>query len=101
MALLNLTKALADRGRHEGIRVNAVNPGRIATERLTRNIERMAQQQGITSEEAGRQHLATVGIKRFGLPREIGALCAYLASSHADFMQGTVIDIDGGETRAL
>ncbi len=101
VALLNLTKALADRGRHEGIRVNAVNPGRIATERLTRNIERMAQQQGITSEEAGRQHLATVGIKRFGLPREIGALCAYLASSHADFMQGTVIDIDGGETRAL
>jgi len=101
VALLNLTKALADKGRHDGVRVNAINPGRIATDRLTRNIERMAQQQAITGEEAGRRLLATVGINRFGTPQEIGSLCAYLASSHADFIQGTVIDIDGGETRAL
>src|SRR5215471_13299873 len=33
-ALLNLTKALADRGVAEGVRVNAINPGSIATERL-------------------------------------------------------------------
>ena len=101
VALLNLTKALADKGRKDGVRVNAINPGRIATDRLTRNIERMANQQAITNEEASRSLLATVGINRFGMPQEIGSLCAYLASRHADFIQGTVIDIDGGETRAL
>ena len=33
-ALMNLTKALADRGVRDGVRVNAINPGSIATERL-------------------------------------------------------------------
>ena len=34
-ALLNLTKALADRGVRDGVRVNAINPGGITTGRLT------------------------------------------------------------------
>jgi len=101
VALLNLTKALADKARTEGIRVNAVNPGRIATERLTRNIERMAKLDAVSNEEATRRHLATVGINRFGTPEEIGWICAYLASPRAAFIHGSVIDIDGGETRAL
>jgi NAD(P)-dependent dehydrogenase (short-subunit alcohol dehydrogenase family) len=101
VALLNLTKALADKGRTEGIRVNAVNPGRIVTDRLTRNHERMAKLQSVSVDEAARRHLASVGINRFGRPEEIGWLCAYLASQRAAFIHGSVIDIDGGETRAL
>ncbi|MBV9248405.1 MAG: SDR family oxidoreductase, partial [Acetobacteraceae bacterium] len=36
-----------------------------------------------------------------GRPEEIGILAAFLASSKADFIQGCVIDIDGGATRSL
>jgi len=101
IALLNLTKGLADKGRADGIRVNAVNPGRIATDRLTRNIERMAKLDGVSPAESEKRHLEAVGINRFGTPDEIGWLCAYLASPRGAFIHGTVIDIDGGETRAL
>ena len=40
-ALMNLTKALADRGVKDGVRVNAINPGSIATERLQTRIRTM------------------------------------------------------------
>jgi NAD(P)-dependent dehydrogenase (short-subunit alcohol dehydrogenase family) len=41
-ALMNLTKALADRGVKDGVRVNAINPGSIATERLQIRIQNYA-----------------------------------------------------------
>src|SRR4249919_3097640 len=47
-ALLNLTKALADRGVRDGVRVNAVNPSSIATERTRRRIQTIADAQSIT-----------------------------------------------------
>ena len=46
-ALLNLTKALADRGVRDGVRVNAVNPSGIATERTQVRIDRLAAERGI------------------------------------------------------
>jgi 3-oxoacyl-[acyl-carrier protein] reductase len=42
-----------------------------------------------------------LGINRFADPREIADLVAYLCSSRASFINGSVIDIDGGQTKAL
>ena len=39
-AMLNLTQSLADRGNMDGVRVNAINPGYIATDRLTARIQK-------------------------------------------------------------
>jgi NAD(P)-dependent dehydrogenase (short-subunit alcohol dehydrogenase family) len=100
-ALLNLTKALADLGRTEGVRVNAINPGRTQTERLARNLDRLAAEAGISRDEAEAKLLADTGIARFGQPEEIGWLAAYLASPRASFIHGSIVEIDGGETRAL
>jgi 3-oxoacyl-[acyl-carrier protein] reductase len=36
-----------------------------------------------------------------GRPDEIGAMAAFLASPRADYLQGSIIDIDGGATRSL
>jgi 3-oxoacyl-[acyl-carrier protein] reductase len=46
-ALLNLTKALADRGVADGVRVNAINPGSIATDRLQERLRGFASERGI------------------------------------------------------
>ena len=46
-ALMNLTKVLADRGIKDGVRVNAINPGSIATERLQTRIKVFAAGQSI------------------------------------------------------
>jgi 3-oxoacyl-[acyl-carrier protein] reductase len=100
-ALLHLTKALSDIGRREGLRVNAINPGRIATRRLERALDRIAGEESVSREDAVRRLLEASGIPRFGEPREIAWLAAYLASPRADFIQGAVIDIDGGEARSV
>ncbi len=78
-ALLNFTKALADLGMQDGVRVNAINPGRIQTDRLVRNFKRLAADQHISEEQAAANLLASCGINRFGMPEEIGHLAAFLA----------------------
>jgi NAD(P)-dependent dehydrogenase (short-subunit alcohol dehydrogenase family) len=100
-AMLNFTKAMADIGVRQGVRVNAINPGLIATDRFNGNVERIMRERSITREQAIAARLATHGTTRVGRPEEIGVLAAYLASDQADFIQGALIDIDGGATRAL
>jgi NAD(P)-dependent dehydrogenase (short-subunit alcohol dehydrogenase family) len=100
-ALLNFTKAMARIGMRDGVRVNALNPGRIETDRLARTIARHAQEDGTTQEEARAALLAACGTARFGKPEEIAAAVAFLASERAAFVQGALIDIDGGENKAL
>ncbi|HEX8456994.1 MAG TPA: SDR family oxidoreductase [Pyrinomonadaceae bacterium] len=100
-ALLNLTKALADRGVRDGVRVNAVNPGATATERLQTRIERFAAEHGIAREEAARRMSQALGTARFGEPAEIARAVAFLASPAAAYCQGALLDVDGGQTRAL
>lgn len=100
-ALMNLTKALADRGIRDGVRVNAINPGSIATERLQIRIRNYAKEKGIDLEEAAKRMPREMRIARFGEPAEIGRAVAFLASPQAAYIQGAIIDIDGGATRAL
>ncbi len=83
-ALMNLTKVLADRGVQDGVRVNAINPGTIATERLKKR---------------GNLDPTAFRVARFGEPEEIARAVAFLASP--GYTQGAVLDVDGGATRTL
>lgn len=100
-ALMNLTKALADRGIRDGVRVNAINPGTIATERLQIRIRNYAREKEISLEEAATRMPREMNIARFGDPVEIARAVAFLASPEAAYIQGTVLDVDGGATRTL
>jgi 3-oxoacyl-[acyl-carrier protein] reductase len=100
-AVLNLTKALADRGVRDGVRVNAVNPGSIATERLAARVSRAAAERGVDEASAAASMAGALGVARFGEPAEIAAVVAFLASAEARYCQGAVVDVDGGQTRTL
>ncbi len=100
-ALLNLTKALAHRGIQDGIQVNAVNPGSIATGRLKTRIQAFADAHGIGAEEAARSMAERLGVARFGEPSEIARVVAFLVSPAASYCQGSIVDVDGGQTRTL
>jgi 3-oxoacyl-[acyl-carrier protein] reductase len=100
-ALLNLTKVLADRGITDGIRVNAVNPGGIATTRLQTRLRTFAAEHGIGLQDAEAQMARALGVARFGTAEEIARLVAFLASPQAAYCQGSIVDADGGQTRTL
>ena len=100
-ALLNVTKVLADRGVKDGIRVNAINPGAIATDRLQLRIKVFATEHGISLADAAERMAVTLGVARFGEPEEIARVVAFLVSPVAGYCQGSIVDVDGGQTRTL
>jgi 3-oxoacyl-[acyl-carrier protein] reductase len=100
-ALMNLTKVLADRGLKDGVRVNAINPGSIATERLQTRINNFAKTKNLNLEQAAEQMADDLGIARFGQPEEIARAVAFLASPQASYIHGSILDVDGGATRTL
>jgi 3-oxoacyl-[acyl-carrier protein] reductase len=100
-ALMNLTKVLADRGVKDGVRVNAINPGGIATDRLQTRLKAFAAERQLSPAEAEQQMARAFGVARFGQPDEIARLVAFLASPQAAFCQGSIVDADGGQTRTL
>lgn len=100
-ALMNFTKVMADRGVTDGVRVNAINPGGIATERLLTRVRGFAEEHGLEMGAAESQLARAMGVARFGTPEEIARLVAFLGSPVAAFCQGAIVDADGGQTRTL
>ena len=100
-ALLNFTKALADEGAPHGILVTGVNPGPIRTERWQDILVRWGAAKGVTPEEAEREILKTVPLRRPGTADEVANLVVFLASELATYITGTTIAIDGGMTRTI
>ena len=100
-ALLAFTKTMAEIGIADGVRVNAINPGAIETDRLRPRVDRYAATHALAPDEARRRLLQEMGVARFGSVDEIAAAVAFLASPRAAYMQGGLVDIDGGATRTL
>jgi NAD(P)-dependent dehydrogenase (short-subunit alcohol dehydrogenase family) len=90
-AIINLTQSLAwEVGRH-GIRVNAVCPGPIGTERMLRSLVDDAMREAYDE---------TCALGRIGTPEEVAAAMAFLASDDAAFVTGAALVVDGGLTAA-
>lgn len=87
-ALIHLTKSMALELAQDGISVNVVSPGPIATE-FTR--AQMAQQPGY---KAWRE--AQIPLGRWGTPEEVAQAVLFLASTPATFVHGSNLVIDGG-----
>ena len=78
------------------VTINNILPGPFATDRLISNFTFRAKQEGISPEAALAARKAELPAKRFGDPLEVGKLCAYLCSTHAGYISGQSILIDGG-----
>ena len=97
-ALLSFTKALADVGVRDGVQVNAINPGPVRTDRLVR---RLAAEKGIDLESAAEELVRSANITRLGETEDIAGLVAFIVSPGGRLLQGSLIDMDGGQTKTI
>lgn len=88
-AVLSLTKVCARELAPAGITVNAISPGPIDTPMLRATVPPGSGDQQYLG-------LAQVPLGRVGLPQEIAAAAAYLASIDAGFVTGATLDVNGG-----
>lgn len=100
-ALLTFTKALADVGVRDGVQVNAINPGYIRTDRFTARLQQRVAATGETVEQAEAGIVAQAKSVRLGEPADIAQLVAFVVSPSARYLQGALIDADGGQTKTV
>jgi NAD(P)-dependent dehydrogenase (short-subunit alcohol dehydrogenase family) len=95
------SKALADRGKTDGVQVNTIHPSHVETERLWRRIKLDMDRTGQDEAAVRREHLDHLGIMRFGTPEDIGGLIAFMVSPRGRWLHGATIDMDGGEVKGM
>ena len=78
------------------VTINNLLPGAFETDRLKTVLGGAAKRRGISYEEARTERIASIPAKRLGDLEGFGATCAFLCSTHAGFITGQNIMIDGG-----
>jgi 3-oxoacyl-[acyl-carrier protein] reductase len=100
-AFMTFTKALADIGVRDGVRVNAINPGFIRTDRLSAWLEATAKKQGVSLEAAADDMVRRTNTVRLGAPEDIANLAAFVLSPEGSYLQGALLDLDGGQMKTV
>ncbi len=100
-ALLSFTKALADLGVRDGVQVNAINPGPVRTGRLVRRLEADAAEKGIDPAAAAEALVRSANITRLGETEDIASLVSFIVNPGGRLLQGSLIDMDGGQTKTI
>jgi 3-oxoacyl-[acyl-carrier protein] reductase len=100
-AVAGWLKTLAGEVAGEGVTVNMLLPGRLATDR-TLSFDRMdAESEGLSLETVAARSQSDIPVGRYGTPAEFGAAAAFLASRQAGYITGVALPIDGGLSRAM
>jgi 3-oxoacyl-[acyl-carrier protein] reductase len=100
-ALLSLTKALADTGLRDGVRVNAINPGTIRTQRFQNRLQTLAREKGVDLAAAEMDFVRGAQVTRIGEPEDVAELAAFVLSPEGSLLHGAIIDLDAGATKTV
>lgn len=97
----NLTKSLASQYGKYGISFAAVNPGPVRTERWDGLVKAMARDMNLSYEEADQLAPSSIPLGRIAETEEVANLVVMLASPLMHYVNGTMIEIDGGQEKPL
>jgi 3-oxoacyl-[acyl-carrier protein] reductase len=96
LTLVGWSKTLAREVGGDGITANIVLPGRIATKRITFLDEQKAKRESRSVEQVSAESTASIPAGRYGDPQEYADVVAFLSSTRASYVNGSVIRVDGG-----
>jgi 3-oxoacyl-[acyl-carrier protein] reductase len=86
-AIISMTKSAAKELAPQGIRVNAVAPGIVKTERFAELYESDGDKIDV--------RIGRIALGRLGTPEDIAHACAFLASNRANYISGQILGVDG------
>jgi 3-oxoacyl-[acyl-carrier protein] reductase len=95
-ALAGYLKTLATEVAAQGITVNSLLPGRIATSRSRHTDEAIAARSGVSFADVEQSSIGLIPAGRYGEPDEFGAMAAFFCSARASYVTGTALRCDGG-----
>ncbi|MBT5049040.1 MAG: SDR family oxidoreductase [Rhodospirillaceae bacterium] len=96
MSLVGWSKALSNEVAKDGVTVNCLIPGRIATDRVTHGDAARAERAGVTPEEMRARMIADAPMGRDGTVEEMASVALLLCSQQAGYINGSAIKVDGG-----
>lgn len=100
-ALVGWGKTLASEVAASGVTVNAIAPGRIATDRVGQLDAANAQRTGRSVEDVAAAARASIPAGRYGDIEEFAAAAVFLASERASFVTGSILRVDGGQISSV
>src|SRR5215472_1324472 len=95
------SKALADLGKQDGVRVNCIHPSLVDTDRQRTRIAAEIARSGRSEADVRAQFCREAGTTRFGTPQDVADLVCFIVSERASWLHGATIDLDGGEIPVL
>jgi 3-oxoacyl-[acyl-carrier protein] reductase len=96
LSLVGWSKTLAREVARDGITMNIILPGRIATDSIKFLDEAKAKREGRTVEDVSSESTGSIPVGRYGKPEEYADVVAFLASERAAYITGSSICVDGG-----
>lgn len=99
-ALSGLAKTLSVELAANGIRINNVCPGLVATERQINLMNYTAEKEGISPDIVRKRSESQIPMGRLASPEEIGSMVAFLCSREASYITGSTFFVDGGASKS-
>jgi NAD(P)-dependent dehydrogenase (short-subunit alcohol dehydrogenase family) len=96
-----LSKSIAEQGILDGIHVNLVQPGMVNTSRRQKLFERWAGQENLPTAKYIDREVRRLRVTRLGEPRDIAEAVAFLCSDESRWIQGSIVDVDGGQNKGI
>lgn len=100
-ATIGLTKSLAMELGKDGIRFNSILPGWTLTERVQHLMEFRTENNKATVEEEMRKQIAEIPLGRMAQPEEFARVAVFLVSPAASYVNGVMLNVDGGIVKGL
>lgn len=101
LGVVGYAKSLANEYGNDNILVNVVCPGPTLTDRMKELISKTSQETDKTEKEVTKSWIDPIPLGRLGEPEELANLVVFLASEKASYINGTVIQVDGGFVKSL